>query len=158
MHLYFFRHALAELADGSIPDYERKLTQEGIVRTRHSARLLKLLDIVPTRLYTSPLVRARQTADILGHTLEIAVQVRKELAPGFNHTTLTALTRDLGMEDSAIFVGHEPDFSRTISAVTGGSQVIMKKGGLARVDVTGYHPLTGALVWLLTPKIFQKLG
>jgi len=158
MQLYFFRHALAEIADGSMPDEERKLTQEGIVRTRHTVRLLKLLGITPTRLFTSPLTRARQTADILGHTLEIAVQVRKELSPGFSLAAITSLTRDLGMEDSVIFVGHEPDFSHIISTLTGGGQVVMKKGGLARVDVTGYHPLTGELVWLIAPKVFHKLG
>lgn len=158
MELYFFRHALAEIADGTVSDFDRKLTQEGVARTRHSARLLKLLDIAPSRLFSSPLVRARQTADILGHTLETAVQVRKELAPGFNLAALTALTIDLGIDDRVLLVGHEPDFSRTISTLTGGGGIVMKKGGLARVDVTDYHPLSGELLWLIAPKVFSKLG
>ncbi|MBK9746851.1 MAG: phosphohistidine phosphatase SixA [Chloroflexi bacterium] len=158
MQLYFFRHALAEIASVGQTDADRKLTQEGIDRTRQSARLLKLLDLTPIKLYTSPLVRAKQTADILGHTLESPIEVRRELAPGFNLAALTALVSDLALDDSLIVVGHEPDFSRTISALTGGSQIVMKKGGLARVDITSMHPLSGELVWLIAPKVFQKLG
>lgn len=158
MQLYFFRHALAEIASAGQTDAERKLTQEGIDRTRQSARLLKLLDLTPIKLYTSPLVRAKQTADILGHTLEIPIDVRKELAPGFNLAALTALVSDLAPDDSLMLVGHEPDFSRTISTLTGGSEIVMKKGGLARVDITSTQPLSGELVWLIAPKVFQKLG
>lgn len=159
MQLYFFRHALAEDADGKQSDFDRKLTQEGIERTRQSARLLKLLDLTPLKLFTSPLVRAKQTADILGHTLEIPIEVRKELsAPGFNLAALTALISDLTPDDSLMIVGHEPDFSRTIGTLTGGSEIVMKKGGLARVDITRTHPLSGELVWLIAPKVFQKLG
>jgi phosphohistidine phosphatase len=51
-----------------------------------------------------------------------------------------------------MLVGHEPDFSLTISALIGGGKVILKKGGLARVDITTIDALQGELVWLLPPK------
>jgi phosphohistidine phosphatase len=51
-----------------------------------------------------------------------------------------------------MLVGHEPDFSRTISALIGGGRVVMKKGGLARVDVESIDPPDGELVWLVTSK------
>jgi phosphohistidine phosphatase len=54
-----------------------------------------------------------------------------------------------------MLVGHEPDFSLIISALTGGGKVILKKGGLARVDITATAPLQGDLVWLLPPKIMR---
>lgn len=158
MHLYFLRHAIACEARSGETDFDRELTSEGITRTRHTARLLKVLGVEPDRLYTSPLIRARQTADIIGQTLGVAVQVRGELSPGFDASAVEALIRDVGHDDDVMFVGHEPDFSLTISALTGGSSLTMKKGGLARVDVTTYHPLCGELVWLIAPKVFKRLG
>jgi phosphohistidine phosphatase len=156
MHLYFFRHAVAQPADDHTPDHKRALTPEGIARTHQAARQLKTLGVDPDRLYSSPLIRARQTADIIGQTLGIAVQVRKEVGPGFNLSAVEALTRDLGDDDEALFVGHEPDFSQTIAALVGG-RVVMKKGGLARIDSLAYHPLVGQLVWLITPKTFEQM-
>ena len=54
-----------------------------------------------------------------------------------------------------MFVGHEPDFSTTITSLVGG-RVVMKKGGLARVDIISDQPLLGELVWLIAPKIFDE--
>jgi phosphohistidine phosphatase len=55
-----------------------------------------------------------------------------------------------------MLVGHEPDFSLTISALTGGGRILLKKGGLARVDLTSSEPLQGELVWLLPPKVMTR--
>jgi phosphohistidine phosphatase SixA len=57
-----------------------------------------------------------------------------------------------------MFVGHEPDFSTTIASLVGG-RVAMKKGGLARVDIISSQPqpLLGELVWLIAPKVFERL-
>ena len=57
-----------------------------------------------------------------------------------------------------LVVGHEPDFSGTISALIGGGSVVMKKGGLARIDVVSRHPLRGSLVWLIAPKVYERLN
>ena len=54
-----------------------------------------------------------------------------------------------------MFVGHEPDFSTTISSLVGG-RVVMKRGGLARIDIVSPQPLLGELVWLIAPKIFGE--
>jgi phosphohistidine phosphatase len=159
MKLYFFRHGIAQPHDlPGLPDHQRQLTDEGFLRTRRSARLLKLLDLRLDRLYSSPLIRARQTADVIGQTLGIAVQIRDEVAPGFNLTHVETLTRDMGSEGAVMFIGHEPDLSATISALIGGGSLTIKKGALARVDVQTYIPLRGQLTWLLNPKIFEEFG
>jgi phosphohistidine phosphatase SixA len=54
-----------------------------------------------------------------------------------------------------MIVGHEPDFSRTISQLIGGGDVIMRKGGLARVDIKSGNQQRGELVWLLTPALMD---
>ncbi len=155
MHLYFFRHGIAHPADATTPDFERELTPEGRQRTQQAAEQIKAWGIDLDQLYTSPLIRARQTADILGATLGIAVQVRDEVGLGFDLQSVAALTRDVDQAGAVLFVGHEPDLSQTIGTLTGG-RVIMKRGGFARVDLTSFQPFRGELVWLIAPKLFEK--
>ncbi len=156
MRLYFFRHGIAENADAETPDFKRMLTAEGVRQTHHAAQILTAMEVNPARLYTSPLIRARQTAGIIGQTFGAAVQVRREVGSGFSIQAVEALTRDLSDDDAIMFVGHEPDFSLTIASLIGG-RVVMKRGGCARVDVVSYHPLLGSLIWLIPPKLFDKL-
>lgn len=154
--MYFFRHGLAEAnEDGALEDSERQLTSRGVIRTERAARFLEALGVRPGTLYSSPLVRARQTAEILGEQLRLTVQIAPELAPGFNIDALEQLCAGLGDEEEVMLTGHEPDLSSTISTLTGLGRVVMKKGGLARVDVTAERPMRGHLVWLLTPKVMD---
>ncbi len=158
MEVYFLRHAHAEYSDGILPDADRQLTEKGVRHTRRMSRLLKLLEIEPDRLFSSPLIRAQQTAAIVGTALGITVETRHELSPGFSRAVLETLVRDFGADDSLMIVGHEPDFSRVIADLIGGGRVVMKKGGLARVDIAAYNPLRGDLIMVVTPKVFERLG
>ena len=113
------------------------------------------LGLQPGVLYSSPLVRARDTAAILGKQFGLAVTETPLLAPGFNVNALERLVQGLAGDAEVMVVGHEPDFSGTIAALTGGGRVEMKKGGLARVDIIATDPLRGTLVWLLPPSIMD---
>lgn len=159
MKLYFFRHGQAE--DAQMPDFDdftRALTDKGVERTEAAARALVALGVKPARLFSSPRLRARQTADILGGILGTEVIVREEMGFGFHVHAVEALISDLDARDEIIFVGHEPDLSATVSAIIGGGEIVMKKGGMARVDIYQHAPLHGALVWMLAPRIFDGLG
>ena len=156
MRICFFRHALAEdNTDGRLVDAERQLTQRGITRTEQAAQFLAALGLQPDVLYSSPLVRARDTAAILGKQFGLAVTETPLLAPGFNVNALERLVQGLAGDAEVMVVGHEPDFSGTIAALTGGGRVEMKKGGLARVDIIATDPLRGTLVWLLPPSVMD---
>lgn len=157
MELYFFRHGIAQDPSLSTPDHLRELTEEGVRELRHAAPMIKKLNLKLTHLYASPLVRAQQTAAILADTLGIEVEIKPEIGPGFRRAAVEKLVRDLDERSAVMFVGHEPDFSTTIGELTGG-RVEIKKASLARVDVTGVNPLSGELVYLLPPKVFNKLG
>lgn len=158
MRLYFFRHGIAEDPTDDMADAARPLTREGIARTKATARTLVAAGVKPRRLFSSPLIRARQTADIIGQALEVKVTVRKAVAPGFDTDAVASLIAGLRNTDEVMFVGHEPDFSLVISQMIGGGEIIMKKGGVARVDVIGMtQPLRGALVWLLAPKLLDRI-
>jgi len=157
MRLYFFRHGIAEDFVEAAPDSARALTREGNARTKAMARVLLAAGVKPRRLYTSPLLRARQTADIVAQVLGVKVTVRKAVAPGFDVEAVAALITGLRNMDEVMFIGHEPDFSTIVSQLVGGGDIIMKKGGVARVDIGTQHPPRGALVWLLAPKLIDRL-
>jgi phosphohistidine phosphatase len=106
-------------------------------------------------ILTSPLTRCRQTADIVAAALDLKNQVMEDgrLSPGFDREDLAAILQENAVLEVIMLVGHEPDFSFLISELTGGSDIVFKKGGLARVDLGSGLPLAGDLIWLIPPKI-----
>lgn len=159
MKLYFFRHGHAEDAAGpDFDDFARRLTVKGVERSGAAGRALRRLGVRPIRLFSSPRVRARQTAEVLSEALGMSVSVRDELNFGFNVDHVTSLIADLGAEEEVLFVGHEPDLSIIVLTLVGGGEIVMKKGGLARVDVFSRDPLRGVLVWLLPPRLLDALA
>ena len=159
MELYFVRHGQAE--DSQPPDFDdfaRKLTEKGVERTAVAATALAQLELKPAVLYTSPRLRARQTAEILSQALGVSVTMRDELNFGFNATLLPPLLSEIGNDQQVMFVGHEPDLSITVSGLIGGGDIEMKKGGVARVDLVARSPLRGVLFWVLTPRVLDAIG
>ena len=157
MKLYFVRHGIAEDGNG-INDFDRKLTQEGVKQMRIAAQAMSKLKVAPAHIYTSPRVRARQTAEIVAEALGVRPEVREEVGFEFSPLAVQSLVNGLDDEADVMFVGHEPSFSETVGELIGGGKVVMKKGGLARVDVFSRTPLRGALVWMIAPRVFETLG
>lgn len=158
MKLYFFRHAEAEDSSDTTSDFDRVLTPKGVTRTKTAGAVLAALGVRLVHLYASPRVRARQTAELLGRALNMAPVVREEMDFGFDVSAVEKLTAGLTDNQGVMFVGHEPSLSVVIGELTGGN-VIMKKGGMARVDVvTTLSPPRGNLTWLIAPKVFDMLG
>ena len=154
--LLLLRHGLADRAcySGS-DDRLRPLTDTGVARMEAEAANLARLGLGCRAILTSPLTRCRQTADIAAAALGLDGQVVEEarLAPGFDLEDLAAILQENAGLDTIMLVGHEPDFSYLVSGLTGGSDIVFKKGGLARVDLVPGPPLAGDLVWLIPPKI-----
>ncbi len=162
MIIYFLRHGLAgdpEQWQGD--DSERPLTKKGKKHMKESANTFNWLSVAPDIIITSPLVRALQTAEItakeLGYKKEDLV-VDERLSPGFNPEKLAEIIQEHPDAQSLMVVGHEPDFSSTISALIGGGEVMIKKGGLARVDLEQNNPPKGTLTWVLPPKVLVDLA
>ncbi len=77
MKLYIVRHAIAfPHGTPDMPDDERPLTEEGIQKMRQAAAGLRSLEYVPELILTSPLIRARQTADILLEEFGKGIQLK----------------------------------------------------------------------------------
>ena len=135
--LWLLRHG--DAADGS-PDAERPLTEKGERQSRDAGGALARLGVKVDACLTSPKVRAAETARLACEPLGIEPQHEPKLAGGpFDAEALAA-----GLGDNVLLVGHDPDFSMAVHALTG-AQVRMKKGGLAGVE-------RGELMVLLRPK------
>jgi phosphohistidine phosphatase len=153
MRLYFVRHGDATWDAWTGPDEERPLTKKGRKQLAAVAASLQALNVRPHLILTSPLPRAAESAQILADTLGGESAPTPALSPGFGMDTLKELVQS-GGEGDLLLVGHEPDFSQVIGALTGGS-VRLAKAGVARVDLEQANDLHGRLVWLVPPKVMS---
>lgn len=156
MKVYFLRHGKSSARAAWRDDDDlRPLTPEGVDLMRREAVGIRKLGMVPDVIITSPLARARQTAEIVAVELGMgAVLVEDErLAHGFDRDRLVQIIDAHPGVDSIMLVGHEPDFSATAATLLGGGRLQFKKGGLARVDIVERvgDLVYGVLVALLTP-------
>jgi len=138
--LYLVRHAEAIERSATTPDAARYLTPRGRVAFRKIARRVREAGIAPVVIFTSPLLRAVQTAEILAERLKHGgpVVVAKELSPGFDDRALRSLLADAGNPAEAAFVGHEPDLgdlAATLLAIRGGFP--LRKGAVVALEAEG---------------------
>jgi phosphohistidine phosphatase len=162
MKLYLLRHGLADRSAWQGNDFERPLTTEGRRRLENQARNLARLGVSFAAILSSPLQRAWQTASIVaqGLGLEDVLHTDDRLGAGFGPAALEAILAEMLAQDpdldSLLLVGHEPGFSETISAVTGGSRIVCKKGSLARIDLERLSPVAGQLIWLVPSRLLAS--
>ena len=154
MELILLRHGKAEALNPE-GDRARRLDEKGREQSRRAAKVLQRANLLPDIVLTSPLVRARQTADEFCETAGIPGAIIQEwLACGMNpQQALRELSAYQEFPRVAI-VGHETDFSDLIQWVLGvaGGGVEVKKGALACLRIN--PPLRhGLLVYLVPPKL-----
>ncbi len=169
MRLYFLRHGQA--GDGATwqgDDFDRPLTSEGRTELEGVAVALRTLGVRPSVILSSPLVRARQTAEIAAGALGMRVTEAATLAPSCDLDGLAAALRPYRQAEEVLVVGHEPDFSTLIGLLIAKhgamAMVEMKKGACCLVTLAGTAAGSGALAghgtlkWLLTAKQLVRLG
>jgi phosphohistidine phosphatase len=153
MQLYFLRHGEADWPNWTKPDDERPLTDFGKKEVRQVAKFLNRLKVKPDLIVTSPLPRALQTAEVAAEQLKTKLRQDEALEPGFGISELrTVLKRH--RSQVLMLVGHEPDFSNVISALTGAS-LKLSKAGVALVNIDP-EAEKGRLLWLFPPKFARK--
>jgi len=163
MRICFFRHGPAAApGEGGVSEEERPLTAEGIEKTRRAARGLQGLDLGIDLVLSSPLRRARQTAEILAEVLGGArPRISDRLLPGVSGPKLLECLQGVKAE-SPVLVGHEPSLSAAVAALVGAPEtgaLRLKKAGLAVVETDGPVPgPRGTLVLLLTPSALRGLA
>jgi phosphohistidine phosphatase len=161
MKLYLLRHGDAgEAGDPRYKDNERPLTPKGIQRTKQLAHVLREMEITIDAVLTSPLTRAKETAEIVVHGLKLAGEARisEHLVPSGSMEELVHQVNTIRpMPKSVMLVGHEPYMSGFVSLLcTGGPglPIVFKKGALCRLDLQVLScGKCAALDWLLQPRV-----
>jgi phosphohistidine phosphatase len=156
MKVYFLRHGIAFDRDewkGS--DFDRPLTDEGRERMEREAKTIARLNVELDVIITSPLLRARKTAEIVADRLHMNEQLVQDerLGPDLDSDTLRAILRERAMADAVMLVGHDPSMTELVGELSGGAAVDLKKGGLACIDLADASCQRGQLLWLLPPKL-----
>lgn len=139
------RHGIAE-AKGAKTDFDRKLTDAGVKKMKKVARALAAAFPDADTIYSSPLVRAMQTADCIVEAYDTRLKVAETdaLRPEATVAYFRELLEHSGGEN-IICVGHEPNLSAIVMEMTG-ARVVMKKGGCCAIR-------SGSLEWLAPPRI-----
>ena len=162
MKLYILRHG--EAADHNDPRFEndadRPLTVRGAQRTKLLAHALRQWGITFDVILSSPLVRARETAEIVARGLRLQgrLEFSEQLAPAGDVEKLVSHLNALRpAPERVLLVGHEPYLSNLISLLCAGGpnlSLTLKKGGLCRMQVGQLHAARCAhLEWLIPPRL-----
>jgi phosphohistidine phosphatase len=161
--VYLVRHAIAaERGDDWPDDAKRPLTPDGMTRFKEAARGLVEMEVVVDAVLTSPLVRARQTAEILAAVLpgDPPIVEMAALAPGAAVKTVVDELGKQGRRRRLALVGHEPGIGELAGRLVGAANPIpFKKGAACRIDFNGPPSEgPGMLRWFAPPKILRRLG
>jgi phosphohistidine phosphatase len=157
--IYLVRHGLAAERGKKWPDdSQRPLTHKGRARMRQVTSGLQALGVELDLVLTSPLVRARQTADLVHKGLGVSAPVEETLmlAPGGPPAALIELLRKKKAKRVAL-VGHEPDLGQLAAFLIGArAPLVFKKGGVCRIDFEKLPPVPpGHLVWFALPQMLR---
>lgn len=159
MQLILIRHGIAEDAGPGQPDETRHLTGVGQKRLRDAVPglLRHLAGNSPIELWSSPLCRAAETADILAQGLRIeSVRQIAALADG-NLTAFLQQAAHRPSQATLIAVGHQPTLSNWAQTLCG-VWLPFKKGAAAAIDMLSFQPPEGELVWFAQPKALRRLA
>ena len=151
MKLYLLRHGEADWHAWKQDDNLRPLTEKGKEELRRIAQFFKEIGVEPAVVFSSPLPRARQTAEIIHQKIGGELKVAPELSPGFAPHQIGVLCK--GERRDVMLVGHEPDLSESIRHFTG-ARAKMSKAGAARLDFD--ESGKARLIWLVPPKISAR--
>jgi phosphohistidine phosphatase len=151
--LWLLRHGEAEPHD-TRPDPERRLTPRGERQAIAAGRALRALGVEFTAAFTSPRVRAADTARLACESLRVEPVVHEPLSGEFDADDAGALVAEQDADARVLLVGHEPDFSQVVFDLTGG-RIDLKKGGVAAVRLDGTR---AELFVLLRPRELESLS
>lgn len=163
LELYLVRHAVAAERGNEWPDDGvRPLTPAGASRFRKSVKGLAAAGVEIDIIFTSPLVRCRQTADLLAAGLPGKPRVHPidALAPGGGHAAVLAEVTRIARRPRMALVGHEPDLGHLAARLIGLKRPLeFRKGAVCRIDIDGLPPGgLGQLRWFLPPRMLRGLA
>ena len=163
MDLYIVRHGEAGNSQGDAKkDEERSLTSEGRKEVEAIASSIANLGLQFDEIASSPLPRAKETAQIIAKRQKKAkLMFWDELRPEGDQRAMLSRLAKIGHEAEVLVVGHEPYLTGVVEGLMGAKPgtMLLKKAGLVRVRVTSFTPAArGELRWLLSPKVLKAVS
>jgi phosphohistidine phosphatase len=163
LQVFVLRHGEAGVGvDEPEKDDSRPLTRDGRREVELVAGSLPGVGVEVDLIASSPLPRALQTAEIVARRFKMLNKLEQwdELKPSGEAQNLYRRLSRQKQGSRLLMVGHEPQLSGMIGQIIAGSSgvnLVLKKSGLAKVEILGFKPrITGELRWLLTPRIMKK--
>jgi phosphohistidine phosphatase len=164
VHIYLLRHGIAEDAGPGVSDHDRALTPEGHKRLRRAMSAWRRLVAKPDVVITSPLRRARETADLFVEAARFAGELRidEALAPNAAPSLAMSLLEAevLSATNAIALIGHEPHLGYLLGTLlTGHSRqaIPLKKGMLVAVETLTEHGVSSELRFALPQKAAAEL-
>ena len=165
MDCVLLRHGIAvERDEWEGPDADRPLTEYGAKRVRQVVAGLNRLDVQPTHVLSSPLIRAIETARIAHRSLRVrsAMHIVDELLPDGPPNRLLSILHKLPPESRVMCIGHEPQLGMAASVLLSGrvsASFPLKKAGACLIELPIQAKLgQGVLRWWLTPSQLRAMG
>jgi phosphohistidine phosphatase len=112
VRLFLVRHAKAE---AGTPDELRALNQRGRGQARELGERFAVIGV--DAVVSSPLLRARETADAIAKATGKTTEIDERLAPGASADDVRAAVSGRG--ETVVVVGHQPDCSQIAAAIGG---------------------------------------
>jgi phosphohistidine phosphatase len=159
MLIVLLRHGIAEEKSADKPDEERRLTREGNEKMKRVARALAELLPDADAIYSSPLVRAYETAEWVAKAYggQLEIETTSALAPGHHPSEFRDLLRRNGGHECAYYTGHEPHLTTLMLALTNmqsGGELSLKKGGCYGLELDD-PAATARLRFMLAPGLLH---
>jgi phosphohistidine phosphatase len=153
MNLYIIRHGIAEVLART--DAERALTKEGLKEVQKVAREVSERARKPERIFVSPYLRAKQTAEPFSERWKIKAEIAPWLMPGAEVSDVLQSLEDCP-EESFALIGHMPNLGLVLSALVWGlppREIALPKGSVALLKTKSWKPGEAKLKWLLNPDL-----
>ena len=150
MEIILFRHGSAEEKSMEKSDWDRELTQEGKEKVREAARLLKVKIVSKENItiWSSPMARAVQTAEILSDVLGARAASLHDCIASGDFKTFSEEVKEANPSGILIAAGHAPSLDEWCECMTG-TLVKLDKSGAALIKVEPMKSMKGKLVWVL---------
>jgi phosphohistidine phosphatase len=165
MQLYIVRHGIAvdRQAPKAPTEAERYLTEDGKEKAQQVAVGLGSLGVAADVMYSSPYVRAMQTAEIFADVLEYPKTKIWRTDLLLPDADPALFFRELAKDkDSSVVIvfGHAPHLDDLLATAIGSRHQVtaLKKAGIALIELKRVSPPSGELVWLATPKILRRMA
>lgn len=159
MILILLRHGQAAKVDPAGRDVDRQLTEKGIQKLVRSLDGLHLLiqERADVLIWTSPLTRARQTADVIATGFQVNPVVEKSFLENGDFSALSFELESLKPSACLILIGHEPHLGEWSQDICG-CRLPFKKGAAAAFDVGPADLTGGSLLWFAQPGVLREMS